>query len=72
MLPVNHNLVEIARQQHQDYLRVSQQEQLARQLENRPARHQAMMVKFGGLLVSVGRRLQAPAAQSQACAEQLS
>jgi hypothetical protein len=72
MLPVNHNLVEVARQQHQDYLRAAQKEQIARQLDNRPARHQAIIVKFGALLVSVGRRLQAPAAQSQACIEQAS
>jgi type II secretory pathway component PulM len=72
MLPVNHNLVEVARQQHEEYRRAAQHEQLARQLDNRPARHQAIMVKFGALLVSVGRRLQAPAAQPQTCVEQVS
>jgi type II secretory pathway component PulM len=72
MLPVNHNLVEVARQQHEEYRRAAQKEQLARQLDSRPARHQAIMVKLGVLLVSVGRRLQAPAAQTQACAEQVS
>jgi hypothetical protein len=72
MLPINHNLLEIARQQHQDFLSDAQKEQLARQLDSRPARHQAIMVKLGALLVSVGRRLQAPAAQTQACAEQVS
>ncbi|MBX2997277.1 MAG: hypothetical protein KF893_02110 [Caldilineaceae bacterium] len=72
MLPVNHNLVEIARQQQQEFLRAAQKEQLARQLDKRPARHQAMMVKLGTMLVSVGRRLQAPAAQTQPCVEQAS
>lgn len=71
MLPVNYTAVEMAKQQHQDYLKAAQREQLARQLEGRPARSQSMlMVKLGALLVSVGRRLQAPAAQSQACIEQ--
>lgn len=71
MLPVNYIAVEVAKQQHQDYLRAAQQEQLARQLDNRPARHQALMVKFGALLIFVGRRLQAPAAQTQPCVEQV-
>jgi hypothetical protein len=70
MLPVNYNAVEMARQQQKDFLRAAQKEQLARQLDRQPARYQAMMVKFGGWLVSVGRRLQAPAAQTQACVEQ--
>jgi D-aminopeptidase len=73
MLPVNYSAVEVARQQRQDMLRAAQQEQLARQLDRRPARSQnLMMVKLGTLLVSVGRRLQAPAAQTQPCIEQVS
>jgi histidine ammonia-lyase len=58
---VNYNAVEIAKQQRQDHLRDAQREQLARHLVPQPSLYRGAMLKVAAMLVSVGRRLQAPA-----------